>query len=139
MNDKQPGEIRAPPVRFIAGGPEDPKQGMGRCVTCRTKIVDYQPATGLWIDVSGHSHTGDEIELIPEASSSGEPEPENSSNRESQTSRVTQRVTDVGYYYRVGDKELGPYRVEDEQGLKFDGELAGHAGRRTQRDHGSPP
>ncbi len=68
MTDGQPSEIKRSPVRFIAGGPDDPKHGMGRCVTCRTKIVNYQGATGVWIDVSGSSHKGHEIELASEMS-----------------------------------------------------------------------
>jgi len=42
--------------------------------------------------------------------------------------KVTQRITDVGYYYRAGDMELGPFTVEQEQDPKFDDELASKLG-----------
>lgn len=38
--------------------------------------------------------------------------------------RVVQHITDVGYYYRAGDLELGPFTVQDEEDPKFDLELA---------------
>ncbi len=124
MTDGQPGEIKRSYVRFTAGGPDDPKHAMGRCLTCRTKIVNYQEATGVWIDVEGHSHTGHEIEVSQETASPANLELQNSSEPETKIPRVTQRITDVGYYYRVGDKELGPYTVEDEQDPRFDDQLA---------------
>lgn len=44
------------------------------------------------------------------------------------TPKVTQRITDVGYYYRAGDLELGPFTVRDEEDLKFDLDLAAKLG-----------
>lgn len=37
---------------------------------------------------------------------------------------LTERITDVGYYYRTGDKELGPFTVQDEEDPSFINELA---------------
>lgn len=44
------------------------------------------------------------------------------------TPRVVQRITDEGYYYQAGDKELGPFTIKDEQGLDFDLGLAAKLG-----------
>jgi len=33
--------------------------------------------------------------------------------------KVTQRITDVGYYYRAGDLELGPYTAQDKEDPKL--------------------
>jgi len=51
-----------------------------------------------------------------------------SSPSQEKAPKVTQRITDVGYYYRAGDIELGPFTVQDEQDLKFDTELAAKLG-----------
>jgi len=42
--------------------------------------------------------------------------------------KVTQRITDVGYYYRAGDVELGPFTVEQEQDPNLDLEIAAKLG-----------
>jgi len=39
-------------------------------------------------------------------------------------SKVKQRITATGYYYRCGEVELGPYLLEDEQAHDFDDVLA---------------
>jgi hypothetical protein len=124
MSNGQPDETRASRRTFIAGGPDDPRHGMARCLTCRTKIIHYQEETRLWIDDGGHWHTGHEIELFPEISP--EPETKRESAEESTGSppRVVLRITDVGCYYRTGQTELGPYTVEDEEDPNFDVELA---------------
>jgi len=33
--------------------------------------------------------------------------------------KVSQRITDTGYYYRAGENELGPFTVQDEQDPGF--------------------
>ncbi len=42
--------------------------------------------------------------------------------------RVIQRISDVGYWYRIGDVELGPFTVDQEEDPKFDAELAAKLG-----------
>jgi len=107
--------------RFTAGSEQDPREGLGRCLACPSKIVNYQEATGLWVDVSGQSHTGHEIELKPatlpgEISETWRPE--------SLSQRVRIRVTDAGYYYRVGEVESDLCTVQDEQNPDFERNLA---------------
>jgi hypothetical protein len=52
----------------------------------------------------------------------------NSSPGDDTTPRVVQRVTDVGYWYRAGDLELGPFTVEQEQDPNLDLEIAAKLG-----------
>ncbi len=42
--------------------------------------------------------------------------------------RVIQRINDLGYWYRVGEVELGPFTVDQEEDPKFDVELAAKLG-----------
>jgi len=53
-----------------------------------------------------------------------QPYPEDLSESKSSISQVTQRITDMGYYYRSGEMELGPFTVQDEEDPKFDVDLA---------------
>lgn len=41
---------------------------------------------------------------------------------------VIQRITNIGYYYRYGQKELGPFNLDDEQDPTFNTELAAKLG-----------
>jgi hypothetical protein len=41
---------------------------------------------------------------------------------------VVQRITDVGYYYHLGEEELGPYAVDETSDPKFHTELAAKLG-----------
>ncbi len=61
MQESTVPEIR--PFAFTAGSPEDPRKGQGHCLICPSRMVDYQAATNLWVDVAGQSHTGHQIEL----------------------------------------------------------------------------
>jgi hypothetical protein len=45
-----------------------------------------------------------------------------------ETPPVTQRITDIGYYYSTATQELGPFSVQDEQDPKFDEKLAKRLG-----------
>jgi len=38
--------------------------------------------------------------------------------------KVTQRITEMGYYYRAGERDLGPFTVQDEQDPEFDARIA---------------
>jgi len=52
----------------------------------------------------------------------------NSPSPDEAAPKVTQRITDVGYYYRAGDMELGPFTVEQEQDPNLDLEIAAKLG-----------
>ena len=48
---------------------------------------------------------------------------------------MIQRVTDVGYYYRAGEVELGPFTVADEDDSKFRADLASKLGVEPKEIH----
>lgn len=109
---------------FVAGGADDPKQGLGTCMQCRI-MVSYLGALGAtWVDDKGGTHTAHEIQLFPQQNQN-DAEKENSVHSDSNMStRVTQRLTAKGSYYRVGELDLGPFTFEDEENPKFGSELA---------------
>ena len=108
---------------------EIPTRRYGECVTCaRTDLVWLNPGAGFprgaWVDgagkVHGEGHETKELHLeqhtsLKDAAPCVDP---------NWQVRVTQRVTEVGYYYRAGEKELGPFSVQDEQPPDFDATLA---------------
>lgn len=46
----------------------------------------------------------------------------------SEALRVRQRITDMGFYYKAMVEELGPFTVEDESAVEFDGQVAAKLG-----------
>lgn len=58
-------------LRFVAGGPEDPRpesnpvqRRLGRCMTCQgTVIAHWSLALRAWVDDSGRFHTGHFMEF----------------------------------------------------------------------------
>jgi len=128
LDDGQTGEIRRSALRFIAGGPDDPRRGYGLCLNCPGKTVHYQEATRTWVYDDGSSHTGHLIELLPDTPNIRSHEKELVDELGTTAPKVIQRITDAAYYYRAGDVELGPFTARDEQDPKFDANLAGRLG-----------
>lgn len=128
MDDGQTGEIRRSALRFIAGGPDDPRHGYGLCLNCPGKTLHYLEAARLWVYDDGSSHTGHEIELLPELPPNRTSEAEIPCELESIAPEAVQRITDIGCYYRAGNLELGPFTAKDEEDPKFDTELAAKLG-----------
>jgi hypothetical protein len=63
MSEAQWKNRADPPRLVIAGSDGDPRSGYALCVTCsRTKILKFQPATGLWISPGGQTHSRHLIE-----------------------------------------------------------------------------
>ncbi len=54
---------------------------------------------------------------------SDEPELKDCSSPESSNKIVHERITEIGYYYSCGNKELGPFTFEDQQNTQFYAEL----------------
>ena len=128
MDDQHPVQIKRSAFTFIAGGPDDPRHGQGLCVNCPGRIVHYLEAARVWIYDDGSSHTGHEIELLPELPPNRTSEAEIPYELESIAPEVVQRITDIGCYYRAGNLELGPFTAKDEEDPKFDTELAAKLG-----------
>jgi hypothetical protein len=42
--------------------------------------------------------------------------------------KASQRITEMGYYYRAGERDLGPFTVQDEEDSEFDARLAKELG-----------
>jgi len=128
LDDQRLAEIKRSAFKFIAGGPDDPRHGQGLCVNCPGRIVHYLEAARVWIYDDGSSHTGHEIELLPELPPNRTSEAEIPCELESIAPEVVQRITDIGCYYRAGNLELGPFTAKDEEDPKFDTELAAKLG-----------
>jgi hypothetical protein len=128
MSDTDPSNINDSPLRFIAGGPDDPRHGYGLCLNCPGRTLHYLEAARVWVYDDGSSHTGHEIELLPEPTPNRTSEAEIPRELESIAPKVVQRITDIGCYYRAGNLELGPFTVKDEEDPQFDTELAAKLG-----------
>jgi len=111
---------------------ELPTKRFGECLTCARSDLVFHPGPGagippggMWVDARGGIHgEGHQIKELPNPQESESPKDEPLVLDPSEVLKVTQRITDVGYYYRAGDNELGPFTVQDEQDLGFDSRLA---------------
>jgi hypothetical protein len=88
-------------------------------------MVRYLGALGTtWVDDKGGTHTTHEIQLFPQQNQNDAEKEKPVPPDSNVSTRVTQRLTAEGSYYRVGELELGPFKFEDEENPKFDSELA---------------
>jgi hypothetical protein len=79
----------------------------------------------MWADGRGEIHgEGHQIRELPSSETTGTPNDEPVVLDPSEPLKIVQRITDVGYYYRAGQRELGPFAVQDEQDPSFDSRIA---------------
>jgi hypothetical protein len=97
-----------------------------RFATCQTcSIIVHIGYHGMWQDDKGHLHgEGHQVEELPSPQTSETAKDEPVALDPSEPLKIAQRITDVGYYYRAGQREVGPFTVQDEQDPDFDSRLA---------------
>jgi len=97
-----------------------------RFATCQTcSIIVHIGYHGMWQDDKGQLHgEGHQVEELPSPQPSDTPKDEPVVLDPNEPLKIAQRITDVGYYYRAGQRELGPFAVQDEQDPGFDSRLA---------------
>jgi hypothetical protein len=105
---------------------EEAQPNHKRFATCQTcGIIVHVGYHGLWQDDKGQLHgEGHQIEELPNVPPSETAEDDPLILDPTEPVKVTQRITDIGYYYRAGDMEVGPFTVEDEQDQGLDSRLA---------------
>jgi len=114
------------PARFTAGGPEDPQSGMAQCVTCNRSDLHYLNGQHVWISGNGESHTGHELELLPERTSqqTGGSEETSLDDLVRLHGKVEADCTEDGWVFLANGERFGSFSLKEMNGTQFDVDLA---------------
>lgn len=105
-----------------------PDRVYGRCRGCNGLGVYFNVPEHSYHYLDGRPHEGHDVDFMPDSSLA----PANPIEKVSDMTppKVAQRITDVGFYYRLrsGGEELGCFTVEDEENPELDQTLASKLG-----------
>lgn len=101
----------------------------GRCRCCAGLVVYFDTKLHAYHYADGALHTGHRVDFVEDRSAEEQAPPllEKPLAKLS-LPKVKQRITDAGYYYQVGGREIGLFTVNDEQDPAFDVNLAAKLG-----------
>src|SRR3972149_1938590 len=100
----------------------------GHCRTCNGLGVYFDVQRRLYYYLNGELHSVHPADFMADSSLNPNPEVSVTSTAPMKQGRVIQRITNAGYYYRVGDVESGLCSMQDEQDGEFDVRLTKQLG-----------